>query len=480
MLKISLRQTHLSHVFWPHCQRRANDVITSICLVTGLLLFIAQGAAACAFNTNPAFIDGIWQDKFISQYAASPRAADVWPRVDFTWDLPDGLLPQEVIEQHSKPDLLLNWDDETPLQVVFHRGLYDQGAEVQEDSLSSLRIALQTGNLVEIDIAITRDGHPIIAHELNTYRVTQLEDKLWSELYLHEIEDTPLIIRGYQGEDFTSTYRVTNDTVVTLATYLEVAFEVNPHATVLLDAREYHGHIIVDWLTHRPQYRDRVAVLFYSFKYRSGHAFAQAVDTSGATRNWRSTVALIPALFPETLPGLALENGAVDLNEDALFAAGRKWIDSMLSQQMRVVSFIMMMARVPPYEHSDAQNDDPVALAFAAEQAIVRIAGYIKSTYPSIKLSTGTRSYVYSSDIGGEKGFFGIDLFTGRPRQWPVDARKRIHQGYAIPGNAAALADLVISDRPYDDMAIQQWRRRGINRKADFDFPPFNVGVCCA
>jgi hypothetical protein len=94
-----------------------------------------------------------------------------------------------------------------------------------------------------------------------------------------------------------------------------------------------------------------------------------------------------------------------------------------------------------------------------------------------MKLGSGTRAYIFRSDISpSEKAYFTTDLWTGRPIRWSEDAWKLIRERRATPGNANRLinVDFVISDRPYGDMAIEQWRKIGIDRNADFDFAPLN------
>jgi hypothetical protein len=392
------------------------------------------------------------------------------------WDLPDGVSAQQVIKEHSRPNLLKSWEFGAPLQVIFHRGLYDYEHGWQENSLSALRRALLTGNLVETDIVFTADGHPLIAHDFNSYRTTWLDERNWDQFMLDEVEHTPLLIRDVVSGKITSSYTVTSDTVVTLETYLRVAFETNPEATVFLDCHDFHAHRIVKWLSQRPHFRDKVVVLFYSFKYRSGEAFARAVDEEGTASNWRSEIALIPVLYPEELAPLARHFGAIDIEPRTLFDAGKNWIDSIMAEEMRTTAISVIMAGVPRHGNSTGRLIDPILQAFAADHAAIALAEYVKAIYPLTKLMSGTRSYAFSSDDGGsERAYSNFNFWTGRVEPWPTDDRKYIRQGYATPGNPIEGVDIMISDRSWDEMSLWQWRKIGVSREVSFDFPQLNT-----
>jgi glycerophosphoryl diester phosphodiesterase len=158
--------------------------------------------------------------------------------VEVEWDLPQGVSPQQAFEQHSRPDLLRNWNDGTPLQVFSHGGFYGYGAGVQKNSISAMIVALQQGNNIEIDVKLTRDKEPIVVYDFSTYWVTSLKYQLWRDLYLRDVENTPLIIREVIQGNSTSDYRVTNDRIISLETFIKVAFEINPLANILIDTNE--------------------------------------------------------------------------------------------------------------------------------------------------------------------------------------------------------------------------------------------------
>lgn len=101
----------------------------------------------------------------------------------------------------------------------------------------------------------------------------------------------------------------------------------------------------------------------------------------------------------------------------------------------------------------------------------------LRNVYPNIKISTGTRAYVYSTKVEstGKRNYYGINLHSSQPKICEKDQRKLIRQGYALPGNAAANADWVISDRPEDDIDIAEWRERGVEPRLHFRCPHYDT-----
>ncbi|ASP89596.1 agrocinopine synthase (plasmid) [Sinorhizobium meliloti] len=362
--------------------------------------------------------------------------------------------------------------------------MYDLGKGVQECTRTSVVAALGPAgkrNLTELDIALTCDNVPAAFHEFNPWRVSLLPDTLVRNLHSNEVQGAQVIIRDFVRGKHSETYTQTDDVIELIEPLLDHAFEVNPCATIFLDGREFEAHIITSWLSHRTKYHQRVILLFYTFKYANGKAFAEAVEQENPALSWRKTVALTPVIFPDELPKLAKHFGLGDFGVDDLYAAGKFWIDSILEQSMRTVAIQIMMARVKPCQ-IDGCHDPSVKKAFNADYAAVNLAKYVKNdpdvrqAYPHLKLSTGTRAYAFSSKIGhGEQGYFTMSLLSGREIPWETDERRYIRQGYATPGNAAEIADWVISDRSEDDMALWQWRDRGINREVDFRYPPLDA-----
>ncbi|WP_236762767.1 hypothetical protein [Agrobacterium tumefaciens] len=170
-----------------------------------------------------------------------------------------------------------------------------------------------------------------------------------------------------------------------------------------------------------------------------------------------------------------------DIAVEDLYEGGKIWIDSMLRQPMRVVAVHIVMARVKP-EQLGLCDKPEIVRAFNADYAAVRLAYYVKDNpevrkmRPHLKLATATRCYDFSAQLeNGEKAEFSINIRTGRPMPRETDERKYIRRGYGIPGNAAAIADWVISDRSEDEMSFWEWRNKGVPRRVDHHCPHLDV-----
>lgn len=341
--------------------------------------------------------------------------------------------------------------------------------------------ALQNGNTIEIDVKLTRNG-PIVVHDFGKYRVTNLsdpgQDRPWSQHNLEDVVGTPLIIREVENGKFTEKFKVTGDTIVSLQDYLDIAFNLNPNATIFVDTNERQTAEIVAWFSHRPRYLNRIVVMFYSFQYPTGILLADAIDEAGADRNWRSAVRMLPNLYPEQLPVLARRHGTANLDYRALVQAGTRWMDELVDE-MWVVGLVMLVAVPRQHEKITGFLTDPNAIALAGDRAAVDIMDYVRHRYPNVKLGSGTRAYIFRSDTTPDKRtYYTTDLWTGLPQPWSEgDAWDIIRRLRATPGNAPSVTkvDFVISDRPFDDMAIAQWRLNGVDCIVDFDFPPLNA-----
>ncbi|WP_280174108.1 glycerophosphodiester phosphodiesterase family protein [Agrobacterium tumefaciens] len=362
-----------------------------------------------------------------------------------------------------------------------HRGFYNYGGGIQENSVSAMIAALRNGSTIEIDVKLTRNG-PIVVHDFGSYRVTNLsglgQDRLWSACNLEDVVGTPLIIREVEKGKFTEDFTVTGDTIVSLEDFLDIAFDVNPNATIFADTNERQTAEIAAWFSHRPRYLNRIVVMFYSFQYPTGISLAEAIDDANADSNWRSTVRMLPNLYPEQLPILARRHGTANLDYNALVQAGTRWIDELVGE-MWVVGLLMLVAVPGRDEKITGILTDPDAITLAGDRAAVDIMTYVRHRYPTIKLGSGTRAYIFRSDLTPDKRtYYTTDLWTGLPQPWSEgDAWDIIRRLRATPGNAPSVInlDFVISDRPFDDIAIAQWRLRGVVCVADFDFPPLNA-----
>nr|GMD64783.1 agrocinopine synthase [Ipomoea batatas] len=358
-----------------------------------------------------------------------PRKVEgsAWPAWTLEWDLPADIDVATVLARHSHPRLLERLGENLPLQVIEHRGMFNLGQGVQECTKSSLFAALGGGgrNLTELDVCLTSDRVPIVSHDLNSWRISSMDDKLFSEIDSSHLKDVPVIIREVSNGEILEKYRRTPDCIPFLESALESVFSVNPNATVFLDGRNYEAHLIVAWQSHRPQFHMKIILIFYTFGYLSGDAFVQAVVNANAAPGWRKMIALMPAVFPEELCRLCQLKVVADPLVDDLYLA-----------------------------------DDPD----------------IRLTRPHLKFVSVTRCYDFASVLNdGKIGEYSIDIKTGRSVRHETDDRRNIRWKKGTPGNTAAIADWVISDRSEDEMAFYEWKLRGVIREVNHICPHLDV-----
>ncbi|NTF91493.1 agrocinopine synthase [Agrobacterium rhizogenes] len=362
--------------------------------------------------------------------------------------------------------------------------MFNLGKGVQECTKTSLLTAVGKfgqRNLVELDAALTSDDLPIASHDFNLWRVTSQIDKLVREMHSQDVLNAPVIIREVLNAKISNCHSVTNDRVMSVEQLMDKAFSQNSSATIFLDCREFEAHIIVAWLSHRPRYYQKVILVFYTFRYHDGDHFVRMIEQANPAPGWRKVVAVMPMIFPNELARLANELNLNQDREEDLFIAGKIWLDSILAQSIRVVAVQILMARIT-YDQLGDTADPQVVRAFMADHAAVRLALYIKEDpavrerHPHLKLATLTRCYDFSAELkNGERAEFGNSFLEGREERRETDERRYIRDGYGKPGNAAALADWVTSDRSEDDMAVWEWRNIGIEREVDARCPHLDV-----
>ncbi|MCM2452797.1 agrocinopine synthase [Agrobacterium vitis] len=361
--------------------------------------------------------------------------------------------------------------------------MYNLGKGIQECTETSLLSAvdkLGKRNLVELDAALCADEVPIASHDLSLWRIADVPRKPIREFHSTEVVGKTVVIREVLNANVSDSYVATGDTIQTVDYLLERVFQENDGATVFLDCREFEAHIVAAQLSHRPRYHQKVVITFYTFKYASGEHLVESIEKANPATGWRTTVALMPILFPEELSRLAKGLNLSEDKEDDLFEAGKLWIDSILRQPIRVVAVEIVMAMVTCEQLGDNTESD-VIRAFLADFAAVRLAAYLKNevvvrTKPHLKLATLTRCYDFSVELENmERAEFNFDFLSGRARRRETDERRHIRRGYGIPGNAAVGADWVMSDRPEDDMAYLEWLAVGIRRQVDHCAPHLDL-----
>lgn len=406
--------------------------------------------------------------------------------------LPSDITPEEAIAKHSVPNLLEKLHLDLPLQVAEHRGRFNLGKGEQECSMPGMRNAVAKtseyhSNFMEADMSFSFDKVPFVLHEFNLYRTCEIDQQI-QHMHSDEVKKYELLVRETRGRRHSKTmFRKTGEKIPTCEEYFNGAIAENPGVTILADARDAEAGLAVAWLSHRPKFHQNVALLFYSFQIQNVEEFIKLVEASDPAPDWRKTVALIPCVFPEEMGKLATQIGRSNLEKSDLLEGGKAWINGFLKlnepdARMRVIAMQSMMSNVK-CEQLPASVSETVLRAFRSEEAIMDLVDYIKTDpivrriYPHIKISTGTRAYVYSTKIKntGKRNFYGINLHSSQPRIWENDDRRHIREGYALPGNAAKKADWVISDRWEDDISIVEWREKGVDPSVHFRCPHYDT-----
>lgn len=406
--------------------------------------------------------------------------------------LPSDITIEEAIAKHSVPSLLTKLHLDLPLQVAEHRGRFNLGKGEQECSMPGMRNAVSMksvfhSNFMEADMSFSFDKVPFVLHEFNLYRTCEIDAQI-QHMHSDDVKKYELLIRETRGRRHSKkSVRRTGEHIPTCEEYFDGAIEDNPGVTILADARDAEAGLAVAWLSHRPKYHQNVALLLYSFQIQNVDEFVKLVNAANPAPDWRATVALIPCVFPEELPKLAKQIGRGDIEKEDLLAGGKAWINGFLklnqpNERMRIIAMQSMISGVS-CKQLPSSASDIVLRAFRSEEATMDLVSYIKhdpsvrAIFPHIKISTGTRAYVYSTKIKatGKRNYYGINLHSSQPRLWEKDERRFIRQGYAIPGNAAAHADWVISDRWEDDIAIAEWKERGIYPSVHFRCPHYDT-----
>lgn len=72
-----------------------------------------------------------------------------------------------------------------------HRGLYDNASNIPENSLAAFQRAIDYGYGIELDVQLTKDKVPVVAHDYDLKRICG-EDLLISSLTFNELSNYPL------------------------------------------------------------------------------------------------------------------------------------------------------------------------------------------------------------------------------------------------------------------------------------------------
>lgn len=72
-----------------------------------------------------------------------------------------------------------------------HRGLFDNASEAPENSLAAIRLAVENGYGIEMDIQLSKDGIPVVFHDATLKRMCGVDGKVW-DYTLEELQQMKL------------------------------------------------------------------------------------------------------------------------------------------------------------------------------------------------------------------------------------------------------------------------------------------------
>ncbi|KAG5648421.1 hypothetical protein DXG03_004995 [Asterophora parasitica] len=215
------------------------------------------------------------------------------------------------------PDFVPLWHPTCGPQVVFHRGLYPE--QMPKTTMPALKAALNVGSLVEIDVARLNDDTLITCHDR---RVLSKE----AHASLNIVDDwVPL--DTHTSDDA--------EEVTPLLLGLTRLVTTNNDATMFLDD---DAAAIVVFISRHMFFSNRVVVQLYPTSYDHSTTSSAKVTSHQPGSSWDRLIALVPILPADALPKLA--GVASDcLDYQRLYGAGKRWIDEMLAEDLRIAGF---------------------------------------------------------------------------------------------------------------------------------------------
>ena len=135
-----------------------------------------------------------------------------------------------------------------------HRGLYDAQSDIPENSIAAFLKAVENGYGIELDVQLTKDGIPVIFHDVKTGRLLRDEkavvvNKVLTELTLEELQRYHLLTSKEQVPLFEDVLKLV-DGKVPLIVELKVSnssTDINALcSTADLLLQKYHGLYCVE------------------------------------------------------------------------------------------------------------------------------------------------------------------------------------------------------------------------------------------
>jgi len=90
------------------------------------------------------------------------------------------------------PRMLKKPDHSRLLGVHYaHRGLFDNDSDAPENSLAAIRLAIENGYGIEMDVQLSKDGIPVVFHDATLKRMCGVDGKVW-DYTLEELQQMKL------------------------------------------------------------------------------------------------------------------------------------------------------------------------------------------------------------------------------------------------------------------------------------------------
>jgi Glycerophosphoryl diester phosphodiesterase family len=434
-------------------------------------------------------------------FARDRRSKDAIPQSESTWqqaqppELPPGTSESDVYPQYTQPDIFGNWKP-GDREIVPHRGKFDNGRGVPENSLGSIDAAVGvdpvTGvhdyNTVEIDVVSTKDGKIVLSHDLGSDRSTTRGPKPIKEMNADEIVGQPIVVREVKDGKFTGKYVVTNEPVVTMETAIDYALQTNPNAVIIIDARTSDPELVAAEIAKLPPEKQKhVAIQTYPYNYADGQAFVDKVNEAGAPPGWEKNVQIIPVLPSPLTKDLARKKYHLPPNVEPTYAqrvaAGEEWLDSFDKAGVNVVADSIQIEGTGEFydpatdtvsgDFTPEELKDPkIKSDFRGDAANIEIYKRHRDKHPDRPVVNSYRSDDYKSN--GSYYIYGFA--DGKPSKKPTGAAGQGSENRATPGTLTDYGDIVITDRPDEEKAALVDERDGVTDLTHSrDFPGNNI-----
>jgi glycerophosphoryl diester phosphodiesterase len=259
-----------------------------------------------------------------------------------------------------------------PLRLYAHRGA---SAEAPENTLPSFRRALEIGvDALELDVHMTRDGHPVVSHDPTAERMANVK-VAWRDLDLAEARQLDLGW-GFLAPDGTRPFERTG---VRLMTFEELLVEL-PDVVLNVDIKQPSPSMVAPMLALLRRHRAEERVCLASFHLRTLIAVRRA-GYAGPTALSQPEVAAVlatPSAVLARTPWLGT-CAQIPVKAGPVTLATRKFIDKLHGLGMRVDFWTINepddARRLIALGADGIMTDDPRAIAPVFAECKARAAG---------------------------------------------------------------------------------------------------------